>query len=80
MPIINRGTWSRVYTYRQTLTKFLRAYESFPRVNIISLGAGYDTNYFWIQDSIVNEELPVSLSGKVTMIEIDFHEVVSKKI
>jgi hypothetical protein len=49
-------------------------------MNILSLGAGYDTTFFWLQEAIAAKELPESLSGKVTMIEIDFYEVVQKKL
>ena len=48
MPIINRGTWTRVYAVRQILKRFLAQYSG-TKVNIVSLGAGYDTNYFWLK-------------------------------
>jgi hypothetical protein len=47
-PIINRGTWARVFAIRQIISKFLLAYQNYDHVNILSLGAGYDVNYFWI--------------------------------
>ena len=48
-PIINRGTWARVFSFRSVIKKFLEAYKDDPEgVNIMSLGAGYDTTFFWI--------------------------------
>ena len=50
MPIINRGTWTRVYSIRQVLLRFLKAYGAVnQKVNIVSLGAGYDSTYFWLR-------------------------------
>ena len=45
-PIINRGTWARVYGIRQIIKRFL---DQFPESNIVSLGAGYDSTYFWLK-------------------------------
>lgn len=48
-PIINRGTWARVQSYRQFIQRFLDTFESGEQsVNIISLGAGYDSSFFWL--------------------------------
>jgi hypothetical protein len=47
-PIINRGTWARVESIRSLITKFLLNTKD--KINIISLGAGYDVTYFWIMD------------------------------
>jgi len=73
-PIINRGTWSRVQAYRQTITKFLTAFKDAPNVNILSLGGGYDTTFFWLlqQDP--------SLSTRLCYVEVDYDSVVNKKI
>ena len=50
-PIINRGTWARVASIRQIITRFLAAYaEPAVKVNILSLGAGYDSTFFWLMD------------------------------
>lgn len=80
-PIINRGTWARVQSIKQIIYRFLNAYhEQADRLNILSFGAGYDTNVFLLQDSIRNGLLPETLKGKVTVVEVDFHDVVTKKI
>ena len=46
-PIINRGTWARVYSIRQVIRRFL---EQFTDSNIVSLGAGYDSTFFWLKN------------------------------
>ena len=78
-PIINRGTWARVWAYRDMIIKFLRAFNG-KEVNILSLGAGYDSTFFWFHDSIQKGELKDVSIEKLTYIEIDFTEVVVKKI
>ena len=66
-PIINRGTWARVYAIRQILQRFIAQYQQqSSRVNIVSLGAGYDSTYFWLKR---NEP---DIDAKVDFIEIDF--------
>jgi O-methyltransferase involved in polyketide biosynthesis len=72
-PIINRGTWSRVYAYRQHTLDFLRAYQNSPQINILSLGAGFDTMYFWLKS-----EHP-DLSKNLCYIEVDFDQLVKTK-
>lgn len=46
------------------------------------MGAGYDTTYFWLHDSILNGEIKDvgDLKDKVTYVEIDFDDIVLKKI
>ncbi len=51
-----------------------------PKLQILSLGAGYDTTYFWIQDQIANGSLPESLKDRIVFVEVDYFDVVSKKI
>lgn len=43
------------------------------RVNVVSLGAGYDTTYFWLKKA--NPDI----DSKVDYIEIDFAQVVKRK-
>jgi hypothetical protein len=53
LPIINRGTWARVASVRQVLTRFLATFaprEDVSRVQVLNLGAGFDVQYFWIRD------------------------------
>jgi hypothetical protein len=47
-------------------------------VQIISLGSGYDTTYFWLKDLISSGALPESL--KFTYVEVDYHDVIESKI
>lgn len=46
LPIINRGTWTRVYSIRQVIKRFIANY---PVCNIVSLGAGFDSTFFWLK-------------------------------
>ena len=70
-PIINRGTWSRVQAYRQTIEKFLNTYQN---CNILSLGGGYDTTFFWLMDTYPDK------CANLVYIEVDYDRVVDKKI
>ena len=72
LPLINRGTWARVYSIRQIIQRFLAKYEG-TRVNIVSLGAGYDSTYFWLKQA------QPDLDEKVNFVEIDFEQVVKRK-
>ena len=71
-PIINRGTWARVYAVRQILQRFMAQYEG-TRVNIVSLGAGYDSTYFWLKKN------QSDIDEKIDFVEIDFTQVVKRK-
>ena len=64
-PIINRGTWARVYSIRQVIQRFLALYAD-QKVNIVSLGCGYDSTFFWLNN-------PEQLASYV---EVDFKDVV----
>lgn len=48
-PIINRGTWARVYSIRQVIERFMASYATKSKVNILLLGAGYDSTFFWLR-------------------------------
>jgi O-methyltransferase involved in polyketide biosynthesis len=50
MPIINRGTWTRVYALRQIINQFLTL-NAESKVNILSLGAGYDSTFWWLKSN-----------------------------
>lgn len=54
--------------------------ESEGPIQILSLGAGYDILFFWIKDQIASGALPASLKDRVTYIEVDYFDVVEKKI
>ncbi|XP_057753295.1 leucine carboxyl methyltransferase 1 homolog [Arachis stenosperma] len=73
-PIINRGYFARWAAFRKLLYQFLdveKKDENEPiKKQILSLGAGFDTTYFQLQDE-----------GKAPYlyVEVDFKEVTSKK-
>ncbi|KAI5428216.1 variant 2, Leucine carboxyl methyltransferase 1 [Lathyrus oleraceus] len=74
-PIINRGYFSRWAALRKLLYQFLdvekKTDENGPtKMQILSLGAGFDTTYFQLKDE-----------GKAPhlYVEVDFKEVTSKK-
>ena len=73
-PIINRGTWARVYAIRQVILRFIAANKS--KVNVLLLGAGYDSTYFWLRQQLGVEN---TTSKQLDWIEVDFQDVVSKK-
>jgi tRNA wybutosine-synthesizing protein 4 len=70
-PIINRGTWARVHAYRQVILRFLNTFKESEQVNIVSLGCGYDSTFFWLCNSYPE------LSAKMCYIEIDYDQVVN---
>ena len=75
-PIINRGTWARVYAIRQIILRFLAQYAqegSQSKINIVSLGAGYDSTYFWLKKN------QPDIDSRIDYIEIDFTQVVKRK-
>lgn len=61
------------------INKFLDAYRDSDKINIVSLGAGYDTTYFWLIDAIEKGEIKNFKKEKLAYIEIDFDEVAMKK-
>jgi O-methyltransferase involved in polyketide biosynthesis len=46
--------------------------KQFPATNIISLGAGYDSTYFWLKN--------LNLLSEVCYIEMDYPDVIKRKI
>jgi len=73
-PIINRGTWARVYTVRQILLRFLAANSG--KVNVLSLGAGFDSTYFWLRKKLGEDK---TTADHINWLEVDFHDVVKQK-
>ncbi|GJV04119.1 leucine carboxyl methyltransferase 1 homolog isoform X1 [Tanacetum coccineum] len=73
-PIINRGYFARWATFRKFLNQFLscetKSNDGQVKKQILSLGAGFDTTYFQLQDE-----------GKAPhlYVEVDFKEVTCKK-
>lgn len=48
-------------------------------MNILSLGAGYDTTVFWLQE-VDNGKYAEIAKNNLTYIEIDYEQVVNRKI
>eukprot|EP00050_Salpingoeca_kvevrii_P008590 m.303806 g.303806 ORF g.303806 m.303806 type:complete len:303 (+) comp16234_c0_seq1:22-930(+) len=67
-PLINRGYFARVVTFRNFVQRFLDAVG--PAGQIVSLGAGYDTLFF----RLMRDRVP--LAG---YFEVDFPEVMQQK-
>eukprot|EP00439_Symbiodinium_sp_Y106_P044201 s5276_g5.t1 len=72
-PLIHRGYWSRVEAIRKTVLQFLQRAPSGP-VQIVNLGAGFDTIYFWLREDSSRWR------DDLVYFEVDFPEVLSKKI
>ncbi|KAJ1512943.1 Leucine carboxyl methyltransferase 1 [Coelomomyces lativittatus] len=72
-PLINRGTYLRIYSIDQVMRAFL---EGFPKGSrqIVNLGAGTDTRYFRFK------KFHSDLLQQVKYFEIDFEETILHKI
>uniref|UniRef100_A0AC35TP95 Leucine carboxyl methyltransferase 1 n=1 Tax=Rhabditophanes sp. KR3021 TaxID=114890 RepID=A0AC35TP95_9BILA len=69
-PEISRGYWARITGIRSLLTDFIA--EAGDKCQIISLGAGFDTNYWWLKQC-----RKVKFAKYV---EFDFSSVTAKKM
>ncbi|KAB1200784.1 Leucine carboxyl methyltransferase 1 [Morella rubra] len=90
-PIINRGYFSRWAAFRKLLYQFLNCERDLngkgdTKKQILSLGAGFDTTFFQLQDEGRAPYLYVELDFKedegrapYLYVELDFKEVTSKK-
>lgn len=73
IPILNRGTWSRVYSITNSIERVLtsvKEYNPEVNVNIINLGSGFDTLYFILQNKFDNFKY----------YEFDYNDIVYKKM
>jgi hypothetical protein len=73
LPIINRGTWSRVYSITNSVQKILKELKEFDpniSVNIINLGCGFDTFFLSLRSTFDNYKY----------YEFDYSEIATKKI
>lgn len=75
MPIINRGTWTRVFSFRTLINRFIEKFKDESPMQILSLGAGLDANYFYFEES---SEL--FRNNNVKYIEVDFPDITAQKI
>lgn len=68
LPIMNRGTWSRVHAYQ----KMLFAFFALPGPKqVVSFGSGLDTTYFYMKS-----KFPEAV---MKFVEIDFDDIITKK-
>jgi len=78
-PLFNRGYWARVRGVQTEVANFVqRANEQAPDkgVQIVNLGAGLDTMYWWLKHEKIEGRLP---DVNITYFEIDFPEIIQKK-
>lgn len=73
-PLIHRGYYSRVGAVRSTMLRFLQACPRGRGVQIVNLGVGFDTTYFWLRED------PARWRDDLVYFEVDFPEVLSKKL
>jgi len=73
-PLIHRGYYSRVSAMRRTVMRFMERCPVGGGVQIVNLGAGVDSLYFWLRDS------PDRWREDLVYFEVDFPEVLSKKL
>jgi len=69
LPIINRGTWSRVHAYQKMLSEFMKLPGE---KQIVSVGSGLDTTFFYLKLKFPKVGLK--------FVELDFEEIVTKKM
>lgn len=73
-PLIHRGYYSRVMAMRRTVMQFLKLCPAGTGCQIVNLGAGLDTLYFWLRES----------SGcwrdDLVYFDVDFPEILAKKL
>ncbi|ANQ10212.1 Leucine carboxyl methyltransferase [Plasmodium coatneyi] len=68
-PLINRGYYARVAAMRQYIELFFKSLKEEEPVQVVNIGAGLDTTFFWISERQKN----------ATYYEIDFHELLREK-
>lgn len=73
-PLIHRGYYSRVAAMRRTVLRFLDRCPVGGGAQIVNLGAGVDSLYFWLRDS------PDRWREDLVYFEVDFPEVLGKKV
>jgi tRNA wybutosine-synthesizing protein 4 len=77
-PIINRGYFARVHLLKQNIRAFCNLYapnhqqNAKIKVQIVALGAGYDTSFWNLMDELKE-------SHEIYFVETDFHDVVIQK-
>ena len=75
MPIINRGTWTRVFSIRTLINNFIEKFKEEDTIQIISLGGGLDTSFFYFEE---NHDLFREINIKYC--EVDLNDITKEKI
>ena len=75
MPLINRGTWTRVFSVRTLIDNFIHKFKDAGQIQILSLGAGLDSNFFHYEENV-----EAFRDGNVRYVEVDFPEITEQKI
>ena len=70
LPLINRGTFCRVYSINSTIYKIIENIPKDQNINILVLGSGFDTLYF----NLMNQK-----HTNITFLEFDFKEIINTK-
>ena len=75
LPILNLGTWTRLNAIKTSVDKILTTFqENEPnlKINILNLGAGFDTMYFLLKQKFNNfiekNKMPRNKRNKVTYV------------
>ncbi|CCI41646.1 unnamed protein product [Albugo candida] len=77
MPLINRGYYARVAAIREIVERYIKAYTSHQRkVQIVVLGAGFDTLYF----RLCTENSQLVHASNCSYFELDFPEITTQKL
>lgn len=72
-PLIHRGYWTRVAAIRRAVKNFLASCPDDGKgLQIVNLGSGFDTLYFWIKAELGARE-------DLVFFEVDFPELLSRK-
>lgn len=70
LPLINRGTYTRIYAINSNIKAILNNTPKTENINIIILGSGFDTLYFNLKNEGHNN---------ITVYELDYDKIISKK-
>ena len=70
LPLINRGTYTRVYSINNSVNNIVASVPKEQNINIIVLGSGFDTMYF----NLANKGIT-----NVNFYELDYEKIINKK-
>lgn len=70
LPLINRGTFCRVYSINQTVLSIISSLPKDKNINILLLGSGFDTMYFTLSSQNISN---------ITFFEFDYDKIIKTK-